>query len=186
MYFWESQRGPSRARNRGILESRGRILAFVDDDETVSEDWAKLLVDDFSNPEVTVVTGTVLDGNPDSAVGSTWFRLCSPSIEVETWFDASSNIPFSPVTAGKCGCANNMAFRRSFFFQHGLFDIGLGTGILHLGYEEIDRFYVVLKTCGKILFDPAVRVHHAFMDNRAGFLRKVFGYAAGQSAYLTK
>lgn len=185
-YVWEGVRGLSTARNRGILEVAGSIVAFVDDDVTVSEDWAKLLVNNFSDPQVTVVTGAVLAGDTGTDVGAIWYRLYQPFLKARTILDVSSKLPFFPITAGLCGIAANMAFRKPFFYRHGFFDPSLGAGRLTPGGEEIDRFYAALTAGGKILFDPKMSVQHTFLGSHFRLLRKVFCYAAGQSACLTK
>jgi Glycosyltransferases involved in cell wall biogenesis len=41
-YFLETQQGLSYARNRGVQESRGDILVFVDDDATAFESIFRL------------------------------------------------------------------------------------------------------------------------------------------------
>jgi len=55
----ETKRGLSAARNRGILESKGRVILFTDDDIRVAPDW----IQKMSNPILTgatdAVTGTV-------------------------------------------------------------------------------------------------------------------------------
>src|SRR5579863_1850687 len=38
-YIFEAQQGHTRARNAGIREARGEIVAFVDDDVTVEPTW---------------------------------------------------------------------------------------------------------------------------------------------------
>lgn len=184
-YLWEGVRGLSRARNRGILEARASIVAFLDDDVTVSEDWAKILLDNFSDSEVLAVTGAVASA-ADSDVGAIWYRMYRPFSDGPTSFSASSNIPFFPITAGFCGIASNMAFRRAFFFRYGFFDPNLGAGCLAPGNEEVDRFYVALRAGGRIRFDPSIRVQHEFPNSRSRFFLKVGGYAAGQAAYLAK
>ena len=46
-YVREDGPGLSRARNRGIGEARGDLVAFVDDDAAPSTNWARYLVDAF-------------------------------------------------------------------------------------------------------------------------------------------
>src|SRR6187551_1034496 len=42
-YVFEAEQGLSAARNRGIRESRGAIIAFTDDDVRVAPDWVETL-----------------------------------------------------------------------------------------------------------------------------------------------
>ena len=49
----------SRARNRGVLESSGELIAFTDDDCIVDPAWLDSLGEDFTDPLVMVVTGYV-------------------------------------------------------------------------------------------------------------------------------
>jgi len=46
-YFNESNLGLSFARNRGIQESKGEIISFIDDDAFVNYDFTKNLIDFF-------------------------------------------------------------------------------------------------------------------------------------------
>ncbi|MEI6700456.1 MAG: glycosyltransferase [Actinomycetota bacterium] len=52
--------GPGRARNLGIGEARGEILAFTDDDATVARNWVATLLSEFdATPEAVGVRGVV-------------------------------------------------------------------------------------------------------------------------------
>jgi glycosyltransferase involved in cell wall biosynthesis len=56
-YLREERRGVSNTRNRGIAESRGEILDFVDADCIVEPQWLTELVRPFEDPEVGSVAG---------------------------------------------------------------------------------------------------------------------------------
>src|SRR5690606_35023009 len=52
-YVNEFNQGHTWARNRGIIESRGEIISFLDDDAFVYDDYAQNLVDYMKeNPQV--------------------------------------------------------------------------------------------------------------------------------------
>ena len=52
--IYEKEKGVTRARQRGFLESKGDILAFVDADTHMPEGWARKILDAFKKDEKTV------------------------------------------------------------------------------------------------------------------------------------
>ncbi len=185
--FWEPHRGVSPARNRGILESRSEILAFLDDDVTVDRGWAAALLRHFANPDVGAVTGALHSGDSgEEPADVAWQDLYGKASSEATVFQKDSPYPFFPVTAGLCGVSANMAFRKSSLLRHGLFDVNLGTGTLAPGNEEVDRFYALLRSGKRIVYDPQAKAWHRFEGSRGKLWRRVAGYAAGQSGYLGK
>jgi glycosyltransferase involved in cell wall biosynthesis len=59
-YVFEGIQGHSRARNRGIVESRGGILAFTDDDVTVEPEWLSELWNSYSQPDCLGAGGRIV------------------------------------------------------------------------------------------------------------------------------
>jgi succinoglycan biosynthesis protein ExoM len=66
-YVHEARPGISHARNTGVTEAAGRYLAFLDDDEVVSEDWLALLLGTIRRFDADAVVGPVLPHFPDCA-----------------------------------------------------------------------------------------------------------------------
>ncbi len=55
-YLWQSNAGVSRARNRGIIESRGTYLAFLDSDDLLEPDYVSSKIGHLrSNPGYVLV-----------------------------------------------------------------------------------------------------------------------------------
>ena len=109
-YLREARRGVSYARNRGIAESRGEILVFVDADCLVEPDWLAELVRPFKDPEVGAVAGDLQHVPPRTAAERQAARLLG------NWqrFAFNSN-PSYPITA-------NAAYRRQVLERIGGFD----------------------------------------------------------------
>src|SRR5436305_13050336 len=59
-YVLETQRGASRARNRGALEAKTEFIVFLEDDAVPRSGWAERILAEFGDPRVGVVIGRVV------------------------------------------------------------------------------------------------------------------------------
>lgn len=60
-YILEKRQGVSYARNTGLENAKGKIIAYVDDDAIPSEDWVQIIYDSFEKyPEVLAIGGKIL------------------------------------------------------------------------------------------------------------------------------
>ena len=59
--FMETNQGLSYARNRGIQESKGDILVYVDDDALVNKEYLRTYADFFAtHPEIDAAGGPII------------------------------------------------------------------------------------------------------------------------------
>lgn len=117
-YIFEPRQGNSYARNTGIEHSRATIVAFLDDDVRVSENWLELLTSTLENrPELSFVGGKVLpvwgENPPDWLTPEHWAPLAILDYGPEE-IPITVEAPLGLLTA-------NIAYRRSLFDEVGVF-----------------------------------------------------------------
>lgn len=183
-YVREDNPGPSCARNRGILEAKGEIIAFSDDDVTVDTYWLAHIVKGFTRAEnVACVTSLVLPQELDTPA-QVWFEEYGGFTKGfnARVFDRSqgSDTPFHPFTAGRFGTGAGMAFTADFFRREGGFDPALRTG------QDIAEFFRVI-ICGyKLVYEPASFLYHQHRRGYEQLRKQLYSYGSGLTAYLTK
>lgn len=76
--FIEKNPGLHNVRHRGLLESHGEIIIYLDDDIVVSKSWLMAAVKPFSQTENIIVFGRVLPkflGQPPEWLNNFWTKL---------------------------------------------------------------------------------------------------------------
>jgi glucosyl-dolichyl phosphate glucuronosyltransferase len=182
-YVLESQPGLSHARNRGIRESRGNIIAFLDDDVTVAPNWLAEVKTAFEKYDCSCVGGKI---------------LLDDSIQLPEWWDARCEGVLSLYNAGdsviisdhnffaEIGWGANIGFRRRAFETHGLFRSDLGktpnTTTLGEDTEFVDR----LRRSGeRVIHYPGAVVYHCPTLDRFSrqYVRRWY-YRVGETDFL--
>jgi cellulose synthase/poly-beta-1,6-N-acetylglucosamine synthase-like glycosyltransferase len=161
-YLQEPERGVSNARNRGIAESTGEILAFVDADCLVEPDWLTELVRPFEDPEVGAVAGDLQHADPTTAAERQAARLLG------NWqrFAFNSN-PAYPITA-------NAAYRRDVLERIGPFDPHMTRAQdVELGLRFKERSDL------RLAYAERATVRHRNRSTQLGFFRQQLGWAYG-------
>ncbi len=124
-YLFEPEQGSSRARNTGIANSTGEIIAFTDDDVRVSREWLREIVGTFAEFDCMGVGGKsipVWNGltRPDWLITSGSYRLSAGPILHFDLGEEAKELYVAP-------WGLNMAFRRTAFEKYGLLRTDLGT-----------------------------------------------------------
>lgn len=162
-YIFESRPGLSYARNAGISQARGNIIAFTDDDVIVHKDWLSNIAAAFARNSCIGIGGRIFPVWPGPK--PSWFQENGPfaTPKAIVAFDLGEKVcvPEShPYGA-------NMAFRREAFEKYGMFRVDLGRiGSALLGGEDIEYFERLRKAGESVLYIPEVVVHHPVTKER--------------------
>ena len=169
-YFREERRGASYARNRGIEESKGEILAFTDADCLVTSGWLRELVQGFEDDGIGVVVGEEVT-YPSQTPAERYRAMQRPLRQV--W---GLGYPDSPWFA-----ACSVALRRKVFDHIGLFDPLLPTA------EDIDYSWRFFRSSNlKLIYRPKAVVFHQHRVTTWGLFKQYQGYGHGQATLWRK
>jgi len=161
-YLRETVPGVSNARNRGIAESTGEILAFVDADCLVEPQWLTELVHPFEDPEVGAVAGDLKHVPATTPAERQAARLLG------NWqsFAFNSN-PAYPITA-------NAAYRREVIDRIGPFDPHMTRAQdVELGLRFQER------SGRRLAYAESATARHRNRNTQLGFFRQQLGWAYG-------
>ncbi len=167
----ETKQGLSHARNCGISNSEGQIIAIIDDDELINRDFISSYIEFFeSHPNVASAGGKIIPR----------YRSERPQ-----WMSKYTERPVAnpidlgeeaqPFTKGIIPGGGNMAIMRWAIDSYGVFDPTLGRcGERLIGGEESDlfeRLRVGGEECwfvpGAVMYHliPDEKLNHTYMDN---------------------
>ncbi|MBI5874099.1 MAG: glycosyltransferase [Candidatus Omnitrophica bacterium] len=168
-YIFENRQGISYARNRGIVEASGEIVAFTDDDVLVANDWLSSIESAFKNPAVHCVAGKILAqwNNNKPRWYSDGLRAVVPDI------NEGEEVKIIEFATGA-----NMAFRKSIFDKIGFFEIGPA---------EDSLFSHMVRAKYSIWYFPSLVVFHKTSPERLnqGYFRKWY-FKSGRSIAFIK
>lgn len=156
-YYVETNQGLSYARNRGVKESRGDILVFVDDDATAFEHYLPA-IDDFFKKYSRVSAC----GGPIVPVYETekpkWLSPYTEQLLGGALYEGDKVKPFKHE---KYPGGGNSAFRKEVFQKYGLFNVELGrkgTGLI--GAEEKDLYDRLTRGKEEFYYLPQMGIYH--------------------------
>lgn len=153
-YVHEQQTGLSYARNRGIDESRGGILIFLDDDVFVASDWLVALLECLERTGADCVGGRTLvhwEGEPDPVL-----RACEARIVAVDHGDRDFAMLGKKLPGG-----GNAAFRREVFAGGLRFATELGrVGKVLLSGEDTELMQRLRRQGGTIWYCARGVMHH--------------------------
>ena len=156
-YCFEPNQGLSYARNKGISEAKGDIIAFIDDDERIVAEFINSYIKLFDeHPDAMAAGGKIIaeypTGRPRWMSHYTERPIANP-------MDFGDYI--TPFPKGRIPGGGNMAMRRGLFDSVGVFDTSLGRmGGKLIGGEESELFERIYSLGMKCYYAPRAVMYH--------------------------
>ena len=157
----QTNSGPASARNHGVLEARGAIILFTDDDCVPMPNWLDAMLEPFSDPEVVGAKGTYRTRQKSLTA-----RFVQ--IEYEDRYRLMlglENIDFIDTYSA--------AFRRDRFLEMSGYDVSFPVACA----EDVELSYRMSARGWKMKFVPAAIVYHTHPDTLSKYLKKKYKFA---------
>ncbi|HWP47975.1 MAG TPA: glycosyltransferase [Candidatus Limnocylindrales bacterium] len=142
---------PGTARNLGVKEAQGRLIAFVDSDCIAASDWL-LKMEEAHTGDIVAVGGSIDNGNPHSLISRAGY-LCE-------FRDFLPGIPKQLVQHIATG---NSSYQKSVLVEKG--------GFFGEFQEDLLFNWRLSQEGKKILFDPTIQVHHFHRTHLKDYLK---------------
>jgi cellulose synthase/poly-beta-1,6-N-acetylglucosamine synthase-like glycosyltransferase len=173
IYLVEPKQGPSFARNRGVKNARGEIIAFTDSDCIPDQHWLRDILKAFDKPFTGAVAGNIKGTGSANSVeifhalftlrGESHQRIC------KSFF------------LNKGGFATaNLAVRRNLFESLGGFDESRSFG------EDHDLCARIYESGHSIKYIPSGVVYHIHRGDVISTCRQAFHFGESHPFLLSK
>lgn len=189
-YVREGTPGLDHARNRAIIESKGEIVAYTDDDVMVDAGWVEALGKVFAeDPAVGLVTGLIEPAELETEAQALFERYggfgrgC-----VRNYLKSRPGepMPWNLIGAGQLGAGANMAIRRSLFDQIGQFDPALDVGTPTLGGGDHEIFFRCIRSGMACLYEPTAIVRHRHRRSMPELHKLLYSYGHATRCFFER
>ena len=144
--------GKCRAQNRAILEARGAVLVFFDDDVTVTSGWLAVTARHFRENRNDAMQGPVLF--PPELKQDEAFLRAHHKFKTINFVRYSRKLKHLKTLTGA-----NMAIRQEVFSRIGYFNEDLGPGRSGIS-EDVEFAGRLFRSGGTIGYEPQAVVYH--------------------------
>jgi glycosyltransferase involved in cell wall biosynthesis len=164
-YVFEAKQGLSHARNTGVREARGKVVAFTDDDVVVDSNWITGLGAALLGLNAMAVGGRCL-ADWDGVVKPSWVQTDGPfRLREEFFLEFNLGDQLKLTRIPPWGL--NMAFRKKAFEKYGLFRADLGVvGSKRMLGEDTEFGRRLVQAGEKIAYAPNAIVRHPIDPRR--------------------
>jgi GT2 family glycosyltransferase len=190
-YVEEPKASGSLARNAGLANAEGEIVAFTDDDVVVDRLWLRASASALRGAsQVACVTGLIL---PLKLESETQLLLEQFAGFGKGFVPVTYQLPQSceenpllPYAAGALGSGANIVMLTSVARELGGFDPALGPATPARGGEDLDLLVRVLRRGYALSYEPKAMIWHEHPTGSSRLRRQVYRYGIGLGAMLGK
>jgi glycosyltransferase involved in cell wall biosynthesis len=162
-YHIETSQGLSYARNRGIKESHGSVIVYVDDDALINKEYLQTYTDFFDkNPNIHAAGGPILPLYETEEPN--WMSPYTRQLLTGKLYlgDKEREFPKNAFPGG-----GNAAYRKEVFDKVGLFNVDLGRkGDSLIGAEEKDIFDKMTTIGLRFFYLPTAILYHIIPEKK--------------------
>ncbi len=158
--------GKCRAQNAAILQAKGSVLAFFDDDVEITPQWLSVAAEFFQQKHFDAMQGPIL--MPPEMEHNEEFLRAQQRFRTINFVKYRAGVTEIDTLTGA-----NMAVRREVFGRIGYFNEELGPGRSGIS-EDVEFAQRLLRSGGKIGYEPRAGVYHIVDWSRLteGFFRQ--------------
>ena len=157
--------GLSAARNTGLMESRGEIVAYIDDDARPDPHWLHYMVNSFMTSDHCGIGGPNLQPPGDGPIAECVANSPGGPTHIMLTDQIAEHIP---------GC--NMAFRKSQLEAVGGFDPQF-----RVAGDDVDICWKLQAQGWTLGFSPAALVWHHRRNSVSAYIRQQRGYGRAEA-----
>lgn len=161
--FVETNQGLSHARNRGIKESKGDILVYVDDDALVNREYLRTFADFFVNNSEAYAAGGPIIPRYETEEPK-WMSYYIKCLLTGYKYKGNKVVEF---LSGDFPGGGNAAYRKEVFDKVGLYNVDLGRkGDSLVGAEEKDIFDKMRTRQMRFFYLPTAILYHIIPEKK--------------------
>lgn len=151
----ERQAGIAFARNAGVTNAAGHVIAFVDDDVLVDPGWLAVIARSFAADPTLDILGGRLEANPEVPPPDWLASINTAPLGLINYGAERKRIDFPYLATANC------AFKRSAVIDAGMFDVRLGRRPDKLyADEDTEMVSRILARGGRVEYEPAMLAFH--------------------------
>jgi len=165
---------PAEARNIGVRNAKGEIIAFIDDDAYPEKNWLEMAVKEFDDSKIVAIGG--------------------PSVVPKngTFFQRVSNKVYE-LSSGKTGIRYSKKGKRkeiddwptcNFFVRKKDFEKIGGFDSKYWGGEDTQVCYSLLKTGKKMIYNPELIIYHHPRKSLGKHLKQTFFWGMWRGFFM--